>query len=113
MTDFTGLDFYKDLLNSFKNPVLVADTEHIVRYANRAAEKLYPEGDTLLGRSLLACHNEQSQQQIIEILQQMAGGLEEALITDNQKYRIYMRSVRNKEGQLIGYYERYEPPRGK
>ena len=43
----------------------------------------------------------------------MQQGLEERLITDSEKYRIYMLAVRDENGQLIGYYERYEPPRGK
>jgi nitrogen-specific signal transduction histidine kinase len=112
MTDFDDLEFFQDLLNSFKNPVLVADTGHIVRYANRAAEKFYPDGASLLGRSLFDCHNSQSQQQMTEILLQMEQGLEEKLITDNEIQRIYMRAVRSKEGQLLGYYERFEPPAG-
>ena len=43
------------------------------------------------------------------VFESLKNGVEEQIITDNQKYRIYMRAVRNKEGNLIGYYERYEP----
>jgi nitrogen-specific signal transduction histidine kinase len=106
------LHFFRDLLDSFKNPVLFADTGHIVRYANKAAERFYPDGDQLLGRSLFDCHNQQSQQQMRDILQQMEQGLDEVLITDNEKRRIYMRAVRDQAGLLLGYYERFEPPRG-
>ena len=53
------------ILDSLKDPVLFADTEHITRYMNKAAIAHYDEGESLLGRSLLDCHNEQSQQQII------------------------------------------------
>ncbi len=108
MSNFNDLSFFRDLLDSFKQPVLVADTGHIVRYANKAAEKFYPDGDKLLGRSLFDCHNQQSQRQMSEILQQMKAGLEETLITDNGKRRM----VRSAAGELIGYYERFEPPRG-
>lgn len=104
--------FFRELLDSFKNPVLFADTGHIVRYANRAAERFYPDGDKLLGRSLFDCHNQQSQQQMKDILQRMEAGLDEELITDNPKRRIYMRAVRDSSGKLLGYYERFEPPRG-
>jgi hypothetical protein len=48
---------------------------------------------------------------MIEILAAMQGGEEERLITDNEKHRIYMRAVRDTAGRLLGYYERYEPPR--
>lgn len=37
---------------------------------------------------------------------------EERLTTDNEKHRIYMRAVRDADGQVLGYYERYEPPAG-
>jgi len=38
-------------------------------------------------------------------------GLEERLITDNEEHRIYMRMVRDADGKVLGYYERYEPPK--
>jgi len=100
------------ILDSLKEPILVADTEHVARYMNRAAVEYYEEGTSLIGRSLLDCHNEQSQTMMIDILAAMQEeGLEEQLITDNEKYRIFMRAVRDAEGRVLGYYERYEPPR--
>jgi PAS domain-containing protein len=98
------------LLDSMKDPVLVADTDHVIRYMNKPAIRHYEEGEALLGRSLLDCHNEDSRRQIVEILAAMRSGLDERLITDNEKHRIYMRAVRDDRGELIGYYERYEPP---
>ena len=98
------------ILDSLKDPLLFADTEHIVRYMNKAAIAYYSEGEGLIGRSLLDCHNEQSQQQIIEILAAMQAGEEERLITDDEEHRIYMRAVRGADSQVLGYYERYEPP---
>jgi PAS domain-containing protein len=99
------------ILDSLKDPVLVADTGHVVRYMNKAAIAYYEEGESLMGSSLLDCHNEQSQQTMIEILAAMHEGEEERLITDNEKHRIYMRAVRHGDGGVVGYYERYEPPR--
>ena len=100
------------ILDSLKEPVLFADTEHVTRYMNQAAIAYYEEGEALLGRSLLDCHNERSQRMMIEILAAMqAEGLEEQLITDNEEHRIYMRAVRDVHGQVLGYYERYAPPR--
>lgn len=99
------------ILDSLKDPLLFADTEHITRYMNQAAITHYKEGEALIGRSLLDCHNAQSQQTMIEVLAAMQDeGLDEQLITDNEKHRIYMRAVRAADGRLLGYYERYEPP---
>ncbi|MEW6197327.1 MAG: hypothetical protein AB1601_01495 [Planctomycetota bacterium] len=68
------------------------------------------EGAALLGRSLLNCHNADSQRRIIDILAAFEAGAEERRITDNEKHRIYMRAVRDSSGRLLGCYERYEPP---
>lgn len=104
--------FFAAVLDSMKDPVLVADTEHRILYLNEAATRHYSEGADLLGRSLLACHNPQSQQMMFEVLDALRRGEDERLITDNEKHRIYMRAVRGAGGALLGYYERYEPPRG-
>jgi PAS domain-containing protein len=103
--------FLAAVLDSLKDPILVADPAHVTRYMNKAAIAYYEEGEALLGRSLLDCHNEESQQMMIDILAAMqADGLEEQLITDNVQHRIYMRAVRDAGGRVLGYYERYEPP---
>ncbi len=98
------------LLDSLKDEFLFADTDHTIRYMNKAAVAHYKDGAALLGRSLLACHNADSQRQIIEILAAFQAGEEERLITDDEKHRIFMRAVRDPAGRLLGYYERYEPP---
>ena len=98
------------ILDSLKDPILFADTEHVTRYMNKAAMAHYEEGETLIGCSLLDCHNQRSQQMMIEILAAMHDGLEEQLITDNEEERIFMRVVRDAGGRVLGYYERYEPP---
>jgi PAS domain-containing protein len=100
------------ILDSLQAPVLFADTDHITRYMNKAAIAYYEEGESLIGRSLLDCHNEVSQAMMIDILAAMqTEGIEERLITDNEKHRIYMRAVRSPGGEVLGYYERYESPR--
>ena len=95
-------------LDSLKDPFVFVDTDHVVRYLNKVA--LEQHGEKLEGTSIFDCHNEKSNNMIREIFSKMADGLEEELITDNEKHRIYMRAVRNEKGELIGYYERYEPP---
>jgi PAS domain-containing protein len=99
------------ILDNLKDPILFADTEHVTRYMNKAAIAFYEGGDSLIGRSLLDCHNERSQQMMKEILAAMHEGLEERLITDDEEHRIYMRVVRDAGERVLGYYERYEPPR--
>ena len=99
------------LLDSMKNPVLFADADHVTRYMNQAAIEHYEEGEALIGRSLLDCHNADSQRMMHEVFAALQAGVDERLITDNEKYRIFMRAVRDPDGKLLGYYERFEPPR--
>ncbi|MFH1851819.1 MAG: PAS domain-containing protein [Candidatus Neomarinimicrobiota bacterium] len=103
-------ELYACLLDSLRDPLLFADTDHLIRYLNRAATEHYTGGSDLLGRSLLDCHNPESQRQMIAILKKMHTGLDEELITDQPDKRIYMRAVRDSAGRLLGYYERYEYP---
>jgi DUF438 domain-containing protein len=102
--------FLAAILDSLKDPILVADTDHVTRYMNKAAIAFYTDGKRQIGRSLLDCHNEKSQQMMIEILAAMHEGEDERIITDDDEHRIYMRAVRAADGQVLGYYERYEPP---
>jgi PAS domain-containing protein len=95
------------ILDSLLDPILVADTDHITRYMNRAAIEFYEGGADLIGRSLLDCHNEQSQREMIDILAAMHSGEQERLITTREDRRVYMRAVRDPDGNLLGYYERY------
>jgi PAS domain-containing protein len=95
------------ILDSLPEPILVADTDHVTRYMNRAAAEFYEGGTDLVGRSLLDCHNEQSQREMIEILAAMHGGEQERLITIKEDRRVFMRAVRDADGNLLGYYERY------
>ncbi|MBD3237685.1 MAG: PAS domain-containing protein [Candidatus Eisenbacteria bacterium] len=96
------------ILDSLPDPVLLADATHTIRYMNRAAAAHYSEGAALLGRSLLDCHNAESNRVIRETLAAMQAGEQERLISEGEGQRVYMRAVRAPGGELLGYYERYE-----
>ena len=103
------------ILDSLAHPYVFCDTQHVIRYMNRPALAHYGKrgGTALLGTDVLDCHNAASRAQMLEIFGRMeTDGLDEELITDSARWRIYMRAVRDGEGGLLGYYERYEPPRG-
>jgi PAS domain-containing protein len=101
-------------LDSLKDPFVFCDLEHVIRYWNVAAQAHYAGRGTGIGHSVLDCHNADSCAQILEISTRFAAEpeLDEVLITDNDRHRIWMRAVRDGEGTLLGYYERYAPPLG-
>ena len=108
VTETVDRDMLEAILDSVTEPILFADTSHTIRYMNKAAVAHYEEGEGWLGKSLLECHNQGSQELMTEILEAMKGGESERIIADGKERRIYMRAVRGVDGRLIGYYERYE-----
>jgi len=103
---------YQHLLDSLIDPLLFVDTNHIIRYLNKAARRHYSEGAALLNHSIMDYHNTASGDQILAIFSKMKAGLKEEIITDNEEQRIFMRAVRDNDNRLIGYYERYEQKTG-
>jgi DUF438 domain-containing protein len=103
------------ILDSLAHPYVFCDTRHVIRYMNRPGIAHYAGrgGAALIGQDVRACHGPASAADIERIFALMRDeGLDEQLITDDERWRIYMRAVRDGEGRLLGYYERYEPPRG-
>jgi len=102
----------KWLIEAIPYPVLFADLTHTIRYMNRRAKFEYEEVlgyRNLLGSSLLDCHNEQSCDKIREIVKRFEEhGAEEFLTVTNRNQRVYMTPVRDENGSLVGYFERYE-----
>ena len=99
-------------LDSLKDPFVFVDDTHVIRYLNAAAIAHHEGGAELLGTSIFDCHNERSGEVIREVFAALQAGEEERLITDDAERRIFMRAVRAPDGRLLGYTERYEPPRG-
>ncbi len=107
------LTLFTALLDSLKDPVLFVDTNHTIRYMNKAAIAKHKQGAALIGRSLLDCHKEASQRVLLDHFAALQAGDEERLTGDGPKQRTFMRAVRDAEGRLVGYYERYETPTAK
>ena len=108
-------DFYRTLLDSIRNPIVFCDLDDRMIYMNHAAEVHYKKwgGRKILGTSILDCHNTKSRETITEIKKRFRKEpeLNEVLYSEKVEKRIWMRAVRE-NGELIGYYERYETPRG-
>jgi DUF438 domain-containing protein len=100
------------ILDSFPYRIVFVDGDHVIRYMNRAARYHYYQvrgyGD-LVGKSIFDCHNERSRQIIVEAVEKLKHHGNEKFIgisQDNQ--RMYLNPVRDENGDLIGYFERFE-----
>ena len=98
------------LLDSWNKPVVFVDTDHRIQYMNKPARRHYSKWGDVIGKSIFDCHNPESGKTIREVFARFAEGTREVMITDSPKHRVYMRAVRDEEGKVIGYYERYDPP---
>jgi DUF438 domain-containing protein len=97
------------ILDSWNKPLVFVDADHIIQYMNEPAKKHYAVWGDCLGKSIFDCHNEKSCDIIQKAFKQLENGSEEVLFTDTEKQRVYIRGVRDENGKLAGYYERYEP----
>lgn len=103
----------KSILDSLPFPIVFADMDHIIRFLNKRAEFHYYNErgyKDLIGKSLFDCHNDKSKDAIIKIVEKLRDhGREVLLRVSDRNERMYVTPVRNDEGEMIGYYERFEP----
>ena len=68
MTDLN--EVYKSVLEADNAAVVICDLDHTIIYMNPAAINRYQKwgGKDLVGKSLLACHNDQSREKIKKVL---------------------------------------------
>lgn len=105
---------FKSVLEQDTAPVVICDTEHIIVYMNPAACEHYRKygGSALVGKNLLACHNERSGEMIKKILawfrEDTAHNRVHTFFSEKENKDVYMIALRNDAGKLIGYYEKHE-----
>ena len=104
------LELLNLIFDSWNEEVVFVDTSHIIQYINAPAVKKYARWGDILGKSIFDCHNADSGKMIREMFERFQNGENDILFASNEKHRVYMRAVRDKQGKLIGYYERFEPP---
>ena len=106
-----GPEILEAILDAYPYEVVFADRTHTVRYMNKTAERRY--GDrVLVGNSLFICHNEKTKPKIEAFLQRADNGEEEMFETLNNQTgeREFFTPVRDRNGKVIGYFERHEKP---
>ena len=108
----TSAELLAACFDSLRDPFVFVDTEHIIRYMNKAARERYRGRPAEIGRSIFDCHNEKSNGIIIDVFGRLKAGLDEEIIADSGECRVFMRAVRDRSGNLIGYYERFAPTAG-
>jgi hypothetical protein len=100
-----------DLLpGNINKSIVYVDRDHVIRYHNAAGKAHYARFGELAGKSLWDCHNEDSKKAILGSFRRLEAGEDEILYLETPEKRVYIRSVRDAAGNLVGYYEIQEPP---
>ena len=101
------------ILDSYPYRVVFVDTDHIIRYLNKAARYHYYEVRgyrDLVGKCLFDCHTSPKSREVIEqaVEKLKRHGNEIFLGVNTYNERKYINPVRDENGQLVGYFERFE-----
>ena len=107
------LTMLRAIVNSYSTPIVFVDDTYTIRFMNRYAQYHYyvERGySDLIGKSLFDCHNEEkSRQHIMAAFEGMKKDGKERFVGVNiRNYRIYMQPVRDEDGRLCGFFERFE-----
>jgi len=106
--------YFKSVLEQDNTSIVLCDLEHTIVYMNPAAKENYKKrgGADLIGKSLLACHNPKSVEEIQRVVAWFSESKEHNRIhtffNEKQNKDVYMIALRDDSGNLIGYYEKHE-----
>ncbi len=101
---------FKSIIDQDNAPVVVCDTGSVIVYMNPAAVKRYHRD--LTGSNLKKCHNAKSNDMIDKVLSWFGKSKNNNIVftyhNDKENKDVYMVALRDKNGSLIGYYEKQE-----
>lgn len=106
--------FFKSIVDSDTAPVVVCNISHEIIYMNPTAIQRYAKrgGAELIGKSLLDCHNVNSNIKIRAVVSLFEESCENNRIftfhNPKENKDVYMIALRDDSGNLIGYYEKHE-----
>lgn len=107
-------EFLRSVIEQDTEPVVICDLQHIIIYMNPAAIQNYAKrgGAALIGANLLNCHNPNSNQIILQVVEWFTQSVDNNIVhtsyDEDKNKDIYMVALRNDKQELIGYYEKHE-----
>lgn len=106
--------FFKSIIDQDNTSIVICDLNHTIIYMNKTAITSYEKrgGDKLIGRSLMACHNDDSKAKIEKVIswfkESECNNRVHTFFNEKQNKDGYMVALRDDMGSLIGYYEKHE-----
>ena len=104
--------YFKSIIEQDKCSIVICDLSHTIIYMNPAARSKYGKHGDLLGKSLLDCHNAQSNEMIKRVVEWFSEDKSHNIIytfhNERENRDVYMVALRDDDQNLIGYYEKHE-----
>ena len=106
--------FFRSVLEQDLCPVVPCSLNHEIIYMNPAAAERYAHsgGASLIGQSLLSCHNGASRDKIEKVVAWFAASPQHNRVftfhNETENKDVYMIALRGQDGTLAGYYEKHE-----
>lgn len=106
--------YFKSIIDEDHCAIVICNLEHEIIYMNPAAVERYAKrgGASLIGKSLLNCHNPKSNEMIKKVMDWFGESVEHNRIytfyNEKENKDVYMVALRKEDGTLIGYYEKHE-----
>lgn len=106
--------FFKSVIDSDIAPVVICSADHTIIYINPSAAQRYAKkgGYDLVGKSLLDCHNSDSNIKIKKVVEWFGESPDNNRMytfhNPKENKDVYMIALRDESGELIGYYEKHE-----
>lgn len=106
--------YMKSIIDMDRASIVICDLDHNIIYMNPVAVKRYENrgGADLIGKSLLNCHNEQSNTIIKNVVAWFYESTDHNMIytyyNEKENKDVYMVALRDGDNTLIGYYEKHE-----
>ena len=107
-------NYFKSIIDQDQCSVVICNLEHAIIYMNPAAVERYGKrgGAGIVGQSIFACHNRQSEELIRQVVDWFAESTAHNRIytfhNEKENRDVYMIALRDEAGTLIGYYEKHE-----
>lgn len=106
--------YFKSVIDMDLCPVVICNLQHEIIYMNPTAIERYSKrgGANLVGKSLLDCHNSESNKKIKDVVEWFKKDKSHNRVytfrNEKENKDVYMIALRDDEGNLIGYYEKHE-----
>ena len=106
-------EILRGILDSHPYPIVFVDNDYVIRFMNRYAKYYYHQErgyKELIGKNLFDCHDYPASGDTIKMAYEKMkkDGKDHFVGVNARNQRVYMQGVRNAEGEMIGFIERFE-----